>query len=96
MLKLYLTTILAISHLAVGLEQRIVEGLFSHQEDDTSYFASGSVVVSSLSAPLLAWRPGSGTLEARNNSGEASATLNITSTLTSSGMVPHYVAGWML
>lgn len=95
MLTLYLTTVLAISQLAAGLVQRlVVEEPLIHRED-SSYFASGSVVASSLTA-LPAWRPESCSLGARDNSEEASATANISSTLTSSGMLSHYVSGWLL
>lgn len=96
MLTLYLTTVLAISQLAAGLVQRlVVEEPLIHRED-SSYFASGSVVASSLTALLPAWRPESCSLGARDNNEEASATANISSTLTSSGMLSHYVSGWLL
>ena len=81
MMKLSLIAILATAQFVAGLKQPIKDHRSHH---GTSYFASGSVL-GSLSAPLLALRPGSGTLEARDN--EASATPNITSTLTSFGMV---------
>ena len=80
-MKLSLIAILATAQLVAGLKQPIKDPR-SHQ--GISYFASGSVL-GSLEAPLPAWRPGSGTLEARDN--EAPATPNITSTLTSFGMV---------